>query len=160
MSRMPRAGGRYVQPIDANGVLVPPDTNGNAAHGVYELEANSVYFFILGGADAPFMSVHLTGYDSGLIIDSATIQDCNHHDQDVTDHSVVAGEWISEDPTTAFVGVEGTGWSQTNGVVAVAGGNLGGALWHYAETGAFRHRLTIDTGGTGGHVRVSVHGKM
>lgn len=159
MSRMPRAGGRYVQPIGTTGVLV----DGDSARGSYPLTAATQYYFILGGIEAPFLSVHLTGEDAALIITSAAIQDCNHPELpggDVTDFDPQAGRWVTEDPTTAFVGCDGTGWSATNGVLAVTGGTLGGAMWHFAETAAARHRLSVLVGATGGHVRVSVHGKM
>ena len=161
MSRQPRAGGRYVQPIDNAGALVSPEIG----HGKYTLLANTLYFFPLGGADAAFQSVHLTVYSLTMVITSGTIQDCDHHGGplslpgDVSDFSVVAGEWISETPTTSYVGVNGTGWSQTNGVFSSLGSALGGALVHVAETGAYRTRLAVQVGATGGIARVSAHGK-
>lgn len=161
MSRMPRAGGRYVTPIDTAGAAASAEIE----HGKYTLTANTLYYFVLGGADAPFLSTHLTAYTAGMIITSATVQDCNHHGGpvtlpgDVSDFSATAGEWIPETPTTAYVGVVGTGWSATNGVVASLGSALGGALWHIAETGADRTRLAVQVGAAGGIVRVSAHGK-
>lgn len=161
MSRMPRAGGRYVTPIDIAGASVTPEIE----HGKYTLTANTLYYFVLGGADAPFVGVHLTAYTAAMIITSATIQDSDHHGGpvslpgDVSDFSSVAGDWIPETPTTAYVGFVGAGWSQTNGVVASLGSALGGAKWHVAESGAFRTRLAVQVGATGGVVRVSAHGK-
>jgi hypothetical protein len=155
MSRQSRAGGRYIAPLQTNGT----ELTDQLGRGIYALSASTTYLFILGGTDAPFASIHLTGYTAGLVITSATIQDCDHHDTEVPNTSVVVGEWVNEDPTTAFVGVDGTGWSVTNGVVAASGGGVGGALWHIGETGAARTRLTVVVGGTGGNVRVSGHGK-
>jgi hypothetical protein len=155
MSRANRPGGTYIQPLKTDGTSLANE----APRGTYTLSASTTYYFPLGGADAPFHSVQITGYTSGLVITSATIQDTNHDSLEVVDHSSVAGEWITEDPTTAFVGVDGTGWSQTNGVVAASGGGVGGALWHLGEAGAMRARLAVVVGGTGGLLRVSCWGK-
>lgn len=160
MSRMPRAGGRYVQPIDSNGVLVPAE----GPRGVYTLTADTTYYYILGGPDASFISGHLTAYASaaaanGLIITSATVQDCDHSELDVPNHSAVAGEWVTEDPSAGFVGADGTGWSATSGVLAATGAGLGGARFNIAETAAYRTRLAVVVGATGGPLRVSSHGK-
>lgn len=155
MSRMPRAGGRYIAPLLTTGVVLTDQVG----RGIYTLLASTTYLFILGGADAPFSSIQLTGYTAGLVITSATIQDTNHHDVEVPDTSVVVGEWMNEDPTTAFVSTDGTGWSATNGVAAASGAGVGGALWHFAENGSARIRLSVVVGGTGGNIRCSGHGK-
>lgn len=161
MSRMPRAGGRYVQPIDSSGVLVPQGDG----RGVYTLTAGQTYYYILGGPDASIISGTFTAYASaaaanGLIITSATVQDCDHSELDVLNHSSTVGEWINEDPSTAFVGVDGTGWSVTNGVLAATGAGLGGGRFNIAETAAYRTRVAVVVGATGGPLRVSSHGKL
>lgn len=155
MGYKPRAGGRYVIPIDSTGAEL---TNAGPP-GEFTLTAGAHYYYVLGGSAAPFQSVHLTGYTAGLIITSATIQDCNHDERDVTNQSTVAGEWAPETPPTGYVGPTGTGWTATNGVVAAAGTGVGGAVIHIAETGAYRTRLDVLVGGTGGKLRVSFHGK-
>lgn len=161
MSRQPRAGGRYVQPIDSTGALVTPE----APRGVYNLTAGQTYYYILGGNEAPIVSGHLTAYASaaapnGLIITSATVQDCDHGSNEVTDSSSTVGEWVAEDPSSAFVGADGTGWSATNGVLAATGAGLGGARFNIADTAAYRTRITVVVGATGGPLRVSSHGKQ
>lgn len=163
MSRMPRAGGRYIQPIDSNGALVPQGDG----RGIYTLTAGQTYYYILGGPDASIISGTLTAYATpaaanGLIITSATIQDTDHPDQDVTNFSSTVGEWVSEDPSSAFVGADGTGWDTTTtpGVLKVAGTGLGGARFNIAETGAYRSRIAVVVGATGGPLRVSSHGKL
>jgi len=155
MSRAIRPGGPYVQPLQTDGNNLVDEIG----RGRYTLTAGTTYYYLLGGADAPFHSVQITGYTAGLVITSATIQDTNHGTLDVTDQSSVVGEWVTEDPTTAFVGVDGTGWSATNGVVAASGGGVGGAVWHLGESGAARTRLAVVVGGTGGILRVSAWGK-
>lgn len=155
MSRQPHAGGRYISPIKQSDGTTPTE----GPRGAFLLAANTTYIYPLASIEAPFVSVHLTGLDDALIITSATIRDCNHGELDVADTSTTAGDWIAEDPTTAFVGADGAGWTPTNGVLAVAGGAVGGAMWHIGETGAARTILEVVVGGTGGKVRVSGHGK-
>lgn len=155
MSRTPRAGGRYVAPIDGNGVTLTTE----GPQGVFTLSANTTYYYVIGGAEAPVEAAHLTGYDAGLVITSASVQDSNHDEVQVTNHSAVVGEWVTEDPTTAFVGVDGTGWSASNGEVAASGGGVGGAMFHIGDTGAFRTRIAVVVGAAGGKLRVSAHGK-
>lgn len=160
MSRMPRAGGRYITPIDSNG---DPLTN-EGPRGAYTLTAGQTYYYILGGPDATFISGTLTAYASaaaanGLIITSATVQDTDHDERDVPNKSSTVGEWISEDPSSGFVGADGTGWSASSGVLAATGAGLGGGRFNIAETAAYRTRVAVVVGGTGGPLRVSGHGK-
>lgn len=149
---------RYITPIDSNGA-VPAPANGTGP-GAYTLLANTTYHFALGGSDAPYQSVHLTGYTAGAVVTSATIKDCDHDRADVTDFDTTAGHWPSETPPDAYVAPDGTGWSMSSpGVVAAAGTGAGGALWHITPTGAARTRLTVVVGATGGAFRCSGAGK-
>lgn len=160
---------RYLTPIDTADGTTPA---GEAPHGVYTLVASHTYRYLLPSSDTPFASVHLTGIDAALIITSATVQDCNHAGRtkqedptsgDVSDISTTDGDWINERPPNGYVAADGTGWSVGTGatacVVAAAGGNVGGALWHIAETGAARICLLVVVGATGGKARVSAAGK-
>lgn len=124
--------------------------------GVYTLASGQHYYVECGGEDCPFQSVHMQ-HDDAIIITSATVQDSNL--PDVTIYSTVVGEWISESPSTAYVGTAGANTTATNGVVAVTGGARGGAMWHLGEDGARRTRIDILVGGTGGEVRFSQWGK-
>ena len=155
MGRHGRAGGRYVTPINSSGVELVNE----GPRGAFTLTAGQTYHYILGGADAPINSVTITGYAASAVITSGTIMDTNHESNEVLDHSAVAGEWCTEDPSTAFVAVDGTGWSHTNGVIAASGAGVGGATFHIVDTGAARTRLTLAVGATGGAFRVSAHGK-
>lgn len=167
MSRMPRAGGVYVAPVDVaasqalpvgvepiQDVLVTPE----APHGKYTLVAGTTYVYPLGGPDAPFLSAHVQ-WDAAIIITSITVEDTNFGKADVTNFSTTAGDWINENPSTAFVGFVGAGVTVTNGVIAVIGGAAGGCMFHVAETGAIRSRLRVAVGATGGALRVGSHGK-
>lgn len=111
MSRQPRAGGTYVAPLrQSDGVIL---TN-EAPAGVYTLAANTTYHYVIGGPDASRLSIQITGYTAGMVITSATVKDTNHSENDVPNTSIVVGEWITEDPSAAFVAVDGTGWSVTS----------------------------------------------
>jgi len=155
MGRKGRAGGRYVTPIKSDGTEPAQD----GGRGVFTLASGSTYYYILGGGDASFISGTFTGYDAAAIITSATVQDTDHGELDVTNLNAVVGDWISEDPSTAFVGADGAGWVVTNGVLAVAGGAVGGARFNVAETAAARTRIAVAVGGTGGKFRMSANGK-
>jgi hypothetical protein len=160
---------RYLVPIDTADGTSPAEAGG---HGIYTLTASHTYVYLDPTLDTPFTSFDLTGYDAGLVITSATIQDTNHpgsvtaggpNGGDVPDTSVTVGEWKNERPTNGYVAADGAGWSVGSGatacVVAASGAGVGGALWHVAETGAARTRLNVVVGGTGGKVRVSAAGK-
>ena len=150
------ATGKSVQPIVSTDDTIVPVMTGQ---GRYTLVANTTYRFILDGSGSPWVSATITGYTAGLIITSATIEDTDHPIATVPRNSAVVGEWIPETPTTAVVGVTGTGWSATNGVVAAAGTGIGGARWNLEGTAAFRTRITVVVGATGGDVRLSWYEK-
>lgn len=152
--RAPRAGGPYIQPIKSDGTLAVEATG----RGKYTLTSGTTYYAIIGGPDAFTLSAHVQ-WDASIIITSVTVEDCNFGMSDASDYSSTAGDWIDEDPTTAFVGLVGAGASHTNGVVAVTGGAAGGAMLHVADTGSIRTRLKIVVGGTGGVIRIAASGK-
>lgn len=150
----------YIQPIKSDGTLpaAAPGTDATVnGHGVYTLEANTTYYFPVGGQDATLVALHLQ-HDAAIAITSATVEDTCFPEREVSDYASTAGLWIDEDPTTAFVGVVGATTTQTNGVVAVVAGNVGGAMWH-VTTAARRTRLKVVVGATGGEVRVASWGK-
>ena len=162
MSRQPRAGGLYVPPLDiaaSQSAAADVYLGGEGPRGKFTLVAATRYAFILGGADAPFESAHFQ-WDASIIITSLTIEDSNFSALDAPNYSTTAGDWIDEDPVTAFVGVVGAGATVSSGVVAVAGGAAGGAMFHIGETSAFRTRINVLVGATGGLVRCGAHGKM
>lgn len=143
----------YITPIKSDGTVQTQSAT-EFGRGAFTLTAGTTYYFPLGGQDSPVLSAHLQ-HDASIVITSVTVEDCNFPESDVESYSSTAGEWIDEDPSTAFVGVVGTATSATNGVVAVTGGTAGGAMWHIADTGARRTRLKVVVGATGGEVRVA-----
>lgn len=146
----------YVPPIDSTGAAVPPE----AGRGTYTLAANTTYYFVVGVTSGAHQSITLSGLTAGLIITSATVQDTDHGPEEVSNFDATDGGWINEDaPTPAFVPVDGTGWTVTNSVVAVAGSGVGGARWNLSHDAATRTRLAVVVGATGGAVRVSCNAK-
>jgi hypothetical protein len=156
---MSRAVNRcYINPITSAGVPVvgtsdPSFLNGR---GVFTLAAGT-YYFVLPVGQAAICDVHLT-HDAAMAITSATIETCSHGRSEVTDYSTIAGEWMDQDPSTAFVALKGANTTHTNGVVAVTAGAAGGASWQISGIGADRMRLAVVVG-TQGEARLSFSGK-
>ncbi len=150
----------YITPLKSDGTVQEQDSDASfvTARGVFTLASGTMYYFPLPIGGSPMFDVHLT-HDAAIIITTATIETCGHGLSDVPDYSAVAGEWIDQNPTTAFVGTVGAGTSASNGVVAVAGSAAGGADWQISGCPASRGRLAVVVGATGGEVRVSFCGK-
>lgn len=147
----------YITPIKSDGTVETED-DATFGRGGFTLASGTTYFYPIGGQSAEVSAVHVQ-WDAAIILTSVTVEDSNFPESDVAHHSVAAGDWIDEDPTTAFVGTVGAGVTVTNGVVAVAGGQQGGAMFHVADTGSRRTRLKVVVAGTGGNVRVAAWGK-
>lgn len=147
----------YITPIKSDGTT-QVESAAEFGRGSFTLASGTTYFYPVGGQDAPILSVHVQ-WDAQIIITSLTIEDCNFPDSDVDWYDDAAGEWIDEDPSSAFVGTDSGGATVTNGVVAVAGGSQGGCMFHLADTGARRTRLKVVVAGTGGELRVASWGK-
>jgi len=132
---------------------------GSPSRGFYTLASGQIYVFLLGGKDCPVHSAHFE-WDAAIILTTLTVEDCNANPTETADTATHGASWVDEDPTTAFVGFKGAGTTVTNGVVAVAGGAIGGCMFHIADTGAKRTRITAVVGGTGGIIRCSTFGKQ
>lgn len=154
MSSQGRPGTRYITPIDSNGAPVTEEGKGR-----YALAANTTYHFVGGADEAPFASFHLVGYTAAAIVTSATVRSSNLRPDEVSNQDLTAGQWMPENPGRVTCNVEGAGWTQTNGVGAVAGGAVGGFFFHICEGGQARVKLTVVMGGTGGVFTCGSHGK-
>lgn len=154
MSINKRPGGPYVVPV-----LTDDGTDAVAANGrgKYTLTASKTYVALLGGAGAPVHSAQVE-FDSGSVITSITIEDCNADVSEVTNIDTANGAWIAENPLDSYVGCEGNA-SAVAAVVSKTAGAVGGCMFHLNGTGAARTRLTIVVGATGGVVRIAAHGK-
>lgn len=119
----------------------------------------TVYYFMLGGEDAPLEHVQLK-WDTAFV-GVFTIETCafprklgvGSDSDDVTDTDETEGNWIKEDPPTAYVALDGTGGAGAatvaNLTVTVAGGSAGGCSIHLGNLGALRCRVkaVVTTGG-------------
>lgn len=159
--------------VATTGTPVTASRDGTPSTWGCTLASSTVYYFPVGAsksavpAEAPYVSIHLRG--DAAIIATITVEDCNYPSTtspgdnrgvaDVSDFDTTAGYWVQENPSTAIVGVNGTGWSAVAATVSVAGGNAGGCMFHVGNLGSRRMRLKVAVGGTGGKVRVAVHGK-
>jgi hypothetical protein len=159
----------YRDIVKSDGTPVTPDP----VTGYCTLVAGTTYYCSLGGhsAETPsetaLVSAHVQG--DAAIIAAISFQDSNNParvggtdkgQNNVTFFSSSGGDWITENPASAVVGTDGTGWTSSGAVVSAAGTGAGGAMFHVGNYGAKRARLKIVVGGTGGKLRVNVNGKV
>lgn len=130
--------------------------------------AAGTYYVDVSLPDAPRSIIHMS-WDAAL---AATInyQGSNmpayqSESQPYTDNAAAAdvaltdttaGNWITEDPSTAYVPVV-TGVTVSNMTLTVAGTNAGGA--RFDVTNAYRRARIKVVAGTGGFFRCHAHGK-
>lgn len=158
---MARSGSNtmFVEPYIAGVADKPAQSAVEFGPGAFTLLANTTYYYVIGSKDASRISAHFR-WDATIVITSMTVEDCDFPPSAVTDYASGAnGEWIDEDPSTAFVGTRGAGVTVTNGVVAVAGGAAGGCRFNVTEQAARRTRIAVVVGATGGEVVCSTWGK-
>ncbi len=152
--RKPFGQTNYSAPWSAAGARLDLRKGGYA-----DLVAGTTYYFPLGGSEATAESAHAQ-WPSTIIITGAVIEDSNLTEADSTWYSTVAGEWLAENPTSAYVPVAGTGVSATAGTIAATGNAAGGgAIWNLSGAGSTRKRLKVVVGATGGLFRVAPNGK-
>jgi hypothetical protein len=132
--------------------------------GLVTLTAATFYFEIPLTADGSLQSIHiLTG---AAIAGVFTIETSNLPQGSpvattalgaVPTWDETVGNWVQENPSSAYVATNGTGWSVSALTLTKAAG-AGGAMIHLGNIGARRCRVkaAITTGGT---VRIVPHGK-
>lgn len=153
----PGPNGNDLVPL-VSGTGVTPTGYSNvqgASKSGYTLSSGTTYYYYLGQSpkESPYQSVHVK-WDNAAIL-TISVEDTDF--DDVTAYDATAGNWLHEDPTTAYVAA--SGGTPTNATVAVAGGTAGGCLFHLGQNGALRTRLKVVVGGTGGVVRVAMNAK-
>jgi len=162
------AKSHYITPIDATGAV----QQNPAPAGVFTLAPSTTYYYVIPCAGSPYASVTMTSLTAAMVITSATVQDTDHPlggvgtggAAGVTDFANPANSagvvyWPSEGNSSSAVAVSGTGWSATNGVIAATGAGLGAARFNIEGTAAFRTRLEVVVGATGGQLMVSCYEK-
>lgn len=145
----PRPGSPYCTPIKSDGTVLAV-----GAAGVATLASSATYYYPVGGESSPLNSVWIK-WDNVLNA-VFTVEDTNARSEDVTSYDATAGNWIQENPSTAYVGV--TGGAVSSLTITVALTTAGGCLIHLGNTGARRTRLKVVVT-TGGVVAVGCHGK-
>lgn len=125
------------------------------------------YYFAVSTPDAPTASVHLV-WSATLAASSIVFQDTNlpefkagsYSDSgaDASDIDATVGNWITENPSTAYVPIVGAGATVTNMTIALAGGAQGGAVFNLGNLGTRRGRI-VAVVTTGGVIRVVPWGK-
>jgi hypothetical protein len=127
------------------------------------------YYFDVSSADVPTESVHMS-WDAAVTA-TVTFQDSNmppykgaggayfasNAPVDVSAFNGTAGNWVTEDPSTAYIPA-GTGFTVTNMSVSVAGTDAGGTIWNLSNLGTRRGRMKVVTT-VGGYVRCLSWGK-
>lgn len=128
------------------------------------------YYVDVSFPDTAVSSVHCT-WDSALVATSLNYQESNlpafksltqpmadkDSAVDVSLYDGTAGNWITLDPSTAYVPA-GTGITVTNMTVAIAGGTANGTIFDLSGACGRRGRMKIVTT-TGGYFRCHPHGK-
>lgn len=143
----------------SNGAVIKPDKDG------WVLLPTGTHVFVVRTSDQPLESFNVVT-DAAIAFSGLTIEDTNAPRQDsgqstggtITDWDVSASTtWTLENPTTAYVGTSGTGWTVTALTLAKTAG-AGSAMIHLGNLGASRVRakVVVTTQGT---MRVAAFGK-
>jgi hypothetical protein len=142
-----------------DGTLVECD-----ADGWVTLSANT-WVFVLAVRDQPLESLNIIT-DATIAWSGLTIEDTNAPRNDgtntapgtITDWDNSADTtWTQENPSSAYVGTSGTGWTVTALTIAKTAGK-GSAMIHLSNLGSARLRAKAVVT-TGGKMRISAHGK-
>lgn len=159
MTQLRRALSPFCQAIKtSDGSIVLPDKDGWVSLGT------SSYVFVLGGlADALVAGVHIAS-DATIAITTGYVETSNFPrtvsgSETVlfTDYSTTVGEWIKQDPSTAYVPTTGTGWSVTNMTFSKTAGT--GGLWLDLGNIACHRARVFVTIGTAGTMRLATSAK-
>jgi len=130
---------------------------------------NGTYYFECSAGDAPYSSIHfrwdasiavvLSFQDSNLPpFKSANAMVAAPGAADVSLIDETAGNWITEDPSTAYVPFTAGAGSVVNMTVTVASSTAGGAMVNMGNLGTRRGRIKAVVTNPG-FLRVAPHGK-
>jgi hypothetical protein len=144
-----------------NNNVIPVDSSGNpvtlAADGTATLVSDTTYYFPLSDGMALCQSVHMRWGNN--ILATITFEDSNFNDP--SNYDSTAGNWIQENPISAYVAKTGTATVSGMTITTAGGGTgAGGAVFNIGNIATRRQRLKVVVAGTGGTLRVSLHGKQ
>lgn len=137
--------GKYVQPILSDGT---PAATSDPNLGVYTL-AVGTYYLDLKDPDATCLSTHFQW--SAALVGVITFWTGDFSAVHAPLISTTSGDWIQEDPSTAYVPITGTGATVANLTITLAGGGIGGGSRVNISALAasrVRARIVVTTGGT------------
>lgn len=127
-----------------------PDADGQG----FTLLADTTYYVEAGGGSDDVLSSLHVKWDDELIM-TIKVEDSSFDEIAANDET--PGNWIPEEDANA--GLTPVGGTADGLEVTVAGGEAGGVMYHFGNSGAQRTRLKLTVGGTGGYARFSRHGK-
>lgn len=147
--------GNFLEPVKSTGVLA----SRTARRGFYSLDA-ATYFVEINTQTSGVISIQ-PQWDTNLH-GTITIESTEADAQDApVTYNTADGTWIQRQPVTTSgdVAIYGTGATESNLTITLAGGGAGGAAINLVHVGAcrLRLRLTISNAGT---FRVAHSGKV
>lgn len=152
MSRTNRPG-QYLVPLKQSDASEAAP----AGRGFYTLTATT-YFVEINMQSATLGSLHIQS--NAALIGTATLESTDAEPNDApTTYNTDDGTWVQQNPSSAYVPTDGTGYSVSALTITIAGGGSGGGC-QINLTGLaparLRLRLVITTGGT---IRIAHTGK-
>lgn len=135
--------GQYIEPIKSDDTIAVR----TGERGMYALEA-ATYYVDIGDVTAPLVSLHLQW--NAALVGVITLEGSDAGDREASLVSAESGDWLQENPTSAYVPITGTGATVANLTITLAGGGAGGATINLADFAHARGRLklVISTAGT------------
>ena len=150
-----------VTALKADGTTVPSEPGKGC-----KLPSTGNWYFDVSVPDGATASVHLI-WDAALAA-TINLQDTNapqfkrpsdaDSGTDVALNDETAGNWMTEDASTAYVPVIGTGNSVANMTITAGGTHAGAAMYSLGNLGTRRQRIMVAVT-TAGTIRVLAHGK-
>jgi len=148
------ASPRNLPAYDGSGVKRDP-----APTGFVTLTVDTHYFELVGARDGDPLSVQII--TDAAIAGTFTIETSNGvadgFPDAVSSWDETVGDWVKENPASAYIATVGTGWTVSALTITKTAGT-GAAMIHLGNIGARRCRLAAAIT-TGGDVRVMPFGK-
>lgn len=146
--------GQYAEPFKASDSTLAAKAG---PRGVYTLASSTVYYAEINVQTSPCESIHLQS--SAALVATVTVETSDLANGEASSVSTTAGDWIQQNPSSAYVPTAGTGVTPTALSIAFAGGGSGGgAQINLSGLASARLRLKIDVT-TGGTLRIAHSGK-
>lgn len=173
MSFSNRGGDKYLDAIlgNAGPTLTPTKVAHDPVTGLVVLPIGD-YYFDVGGSHAsmPGETAHVSVHCSwnAALAGTITFEDSNFPvrrldaltgPDDVPSYDTTAGNWMLENPTTAYVPIIGTGNTVTAQTVTMGGTNAGACMFNLQAIPTRRGRLHFHVT-TSGSVKVAPWGKL